>query len=400
MPTEAQVAAYHARQIGTLEVPRGSNRTVYNKWYGMSPAAWCDIYQSWIFAHVGGASIVGKFAWTVAHAKWFKARGQWGTTPRPGALVFYDWSGGKSLDGIDHVGFVERVLRDGRLQTIEGNSNIGGPDGVWRHYRSQSLVVGYGYPKYDSGTVTSGSRVPPIGAHAKPKKLTVDGVMGPLTIKALQRALKVAADGELGPITKKALQKALVVPQTGHVDINTKRALRMDLGLASASTWTAAVTKALQKALNAGKFPAPMVKHRITTGKEKTSWAAVAAALGIGLASLLAANPGNTMHTPVKPHTTVVVPAKPTPKPAPKPAPKPGKHRAVTFPGYAAVDFGSHNGHVKTLQSALRKAGAAPGAVDGQYGPRTRAAVKRYQKKHHLHVDGVVGPRTWKALFA
>lgn len=400
MPTVAQVTAYHARQIGTLEVPRGSNRTVYNAWYGMNPAAWCDIYQSWVYAHVGGPSIVGKFAWTVAHAKWFKARGQWGTEPRVGALVFYDWAGGKSLDGIDHVGFVEAIMRDGRLQTIEGNSGIGGPDGVWRHYRSRSLVVGYGYPKY-SAVVTAGSDIPNIGAHAKPKKLTADGVLGPLTIAALQRALKVKADGEMGPITKKALQKALVVPQTGHTDVNTKRALRTDLGLASGTTWTAAVTKALQKALNAGKFPAPMIKHRITTGKEKSSWTAIAAALGIGLSALLAANPGNTIHTPVKPHTVVVVPVKP--KPAPKPAPKPkppGRHRAVAFPGYAAVDYGSRGSHVKQLQTALAKAGASPGKADGEYGPKTRAAVKHYQKNHHLSADGIVGPKTWKALFA
>lgn len=70
----------------------------------------------------------------------------------------------------------------------------------------------------------------------------------------------------------------------------------------------------------------------------------------------------------------------------------------MPFPGYKAVDYGSRGTHVKQLQTALEKAGVAPGPIDGQYGPRTQAAVTRYQKKHHLQVDGIVGPKTWKAL--
>jgi Putative peptidoglycan binding domain/CHAP domain len=38
--------------------------------------------------------------------------------------------------------------------------------------------------------------------------------------------------------------------------------------------------------------------------------------------------------------------------------------------------------------------------VDGVYGPKTAAAVTAFQKDAHLETDGVVGPRTWKALAA
>ena len=37
-------------------------------------------------------------------------------------------------------------------------------------------------------------------------------------------------------------------------------------------------------------------------------------------------------------------------------------------------------------------------AVDGIFGAKTKAAVEIYQKKHHLSVDGIVGPKTWGKL--
>lgn len=36
--------------------------------------------------------------------------------------------------------------------------------------------------------------------------------------------------------------------------------------------------------------------------------------------------------------------------------------------------------------------------VDGDFGAETLKAVKSFQKKHGLVVDGIVGPKTWKAL--
>ncbi|MBX7100388.1 MAG: peptidoglycan-binding protein [Myxococcaceae bacterium] len=61
---------------------------------------------------------------------------------------------------------------------------------------------------------------------------------------------------------------------------------------------------------------------------------------------------------------------------------------------------GSQGAEVKELQSRLQAQGFDPGPVDGDYGPRTRAAVTAFQQAHGLEVDGVAGPKTWAALEA
>jgi peptidoglycan hydrolase-like protein with peptidoglycan-binding domain len=54
--------------------------------------------------------------------------------------------------------------------------------------------------------------------------------------------------------------------------------------------------------------------------------------------------------------------------------------------------------NVKTLQTALRKAGFFFGKVDGSMGPQTREAVKSFQQANGLEADGLIGLRTLRAL--
>lgn len=54
---------------------------------------------------------------------------------------------------------------------------------------------------------------------------------------------------------------------------------------------------------------------------------------------------------------------------------------------------------VKAAQVQLKRNGYSL-TVDGSFGPATLSAVKSFQSKKGLSVDGVVGPNTWRALVA
>src|SRR5437868_2013556 len=101
------------------------------------------MFIAWAADRAGLGEYVGQFAWTPSDAAWFIRNRAWSSTPEQGALVFYDWGGGKSYQGIDHVGIVERVAGK-KIHTIEANV-----DRVWlkRKVRDTDKVVGYGLPR-------------------------------------------------------------------------------------------------------------------------------------------------------------------------------------------------------------------------------------------------------------
>jgi hypothetical protein len=53
---------------------------------------------------------------------------------------------------------------------------------------------------------------------------------------------------------------------------------------------------------------------------------------------------------------------------------------------------------VRRAQLALLRAGEAPGEPDGVFGPLTAEALRRFQRRHGLPADGVLGPAAWAAL--
>ncbi|MEG2154885.1 MAG: peptidoglycan-binding protein [Burkholderiaceae bacterium] len=63
-----------------------------------------------------------------------------------------------------------------------------------------------------------------------------------------------------------------------------------------------------------------------------------------------------------------------------------------------ALELDSSGTKVTKLQQALLDAGFPPGAIDGDFGAGTEAAVIAYQRSQGLLADGKAGPRTQAAL--
>lgn len=55
--------------------------------------------------------------------------------------------------------------------------------------------------------------------------------------------------------------------------------------------------------------------------------------------------------------------------------------------------------NIRDIQSALKAAGFDPGPIDGMPGRLTSKAIREFQAKHGLTVDGIVGPKTAAVLF-
>ncbi len=64
----------------------------------------------------------------------------------------------------------------------------------------------------------------------------------------------------------------------------------------------------------------------------------------------------------------------------------------------AVLKQGSRGTDVRTLQKKLKNWGYYKGSVDGIFGPKTKEAVKYFQRKNKLTPDGIVGTKTLKAL--
>ncbi|POM27059.1 CHAP domain protein [Actinomadura rubteroloni] len=159
-PTAQDAVRLAESQVGQRE--QGAGATKFSKWYmatdraketvkrdggslgSYKNASWCSMFVSWVGNKLQFSDQMGEDAWTVQHAKWFEDNGRWGHTPKPGAVVFFSWDGGKSADDIEHVGMVVKDNHDGTIKTVEGNTG----NAVKIKTRPVDSVVGFGYPKY------------------------------------------------------------------------------------------------------------------------------------------------------------------------------------------------------------------------------------------------------------
>ncbi len=64
----------------------------------------------------------------------------------------------------------------------------------------------------------------------------------------------------------------------------------------------------------------------------------------------------------------------------------------------ALSKYGSRGSEVRTIQEKLKRWGYYTGGVDGIYGSLTVSAVKKFQQKNVLTVDGIAGTKTLAAM--
>jgi peptidoglycan hydrolase-like protein with peptidoglycan-binding domain len=91
--------------------------------------------------------------------------------------------------------------------------------------------------------------------------------------------------------------------------------------------------------------------------------------------------------TPSAPEAAATPPAPPAPAAAPQPPPPPPPMAQAVSPRQ----------HIEDVQTALNANGAHL-VVDGRMGPKTRAALRGYQHRHHLRVTGRIDSETLSAL--
>jgi hypothetical protein len=132
----ARMVAAAQAELGQTEQPPGSNDSPRIAEYRTATAGsgigpWCNYFVSWV-AKGAGAPLGERgqgFGAVAATWDWAQRTGRAQpptTPPRPGDLIIWDGR---------HLGIVEEVLPDGRIQTIEGNSSdrvarrVHGPDG-------------------------------------------------------------------------------------------------------------------------------------------------------------------------------------------------------------------------------------------------------------------------------
>jgi hypothetical protein len=227
-------------QVGTSGRPN-KYATEYALAHGseFKMAAWCLMFVIWVARHAGalkGLAPAGDRAYTPWYADDWAKIDRWysGTVANitmhaaPGDPILFDWNGTNDRPAVDHVGFVKKNLRDGRVITIEGNTG-GGEGSVRLRVRGADVIAGFGKAKYDlqppvviplgakwpyaAGTVmrkgwensTGVKKVQgKLNGLGYSPKLMADGDFGTKTenaVKWYQKRNGLEVDGKVGPIT-------------------------------------------------------------------------------------------------------------------------------------------------------------------------------------------------------
>ena len=201
------------------------------------PAAWCDAFVDWCFMKAYGVSNAKKLLggdfddYTERSAQLFKNKNAWYTNkPKVGDQIFFNDASGR----IYHTGLVYKVDKQ-NVYTVEGNTSSevgvvdnGGCVRMKQYPLSHSRIAGYGRPLYTqtventtTAVNTSGYPMIKIGSERRHYVLLlqnaltlrgfptdIDGYFGKDTeekVKQFQKSRKLTVDGIVGQDTWRAL---------------------------------------------------------------------------------------------------------------------------------------------------------------------------------------------------
>lgn len=147
--SRGEVIAAARSQVGfryRYRTPR-AQQTKYNKWMGTS-RAWCSFFVSWSSAASGNGGTIPKSTSFARFKKKVNATMRTGSTPRVGALVFFNTV--PPAGTATHVGLVTDVTAT-TITVVDGNT-VGplppGHRGVLERTWPRSRALYYAYPKY------------------------------------------------------------------------------------------------------------------------------------------------------------------------------------------------------------------------------------------------------------
>ena len=221
MTTVAQLLSHERAELGYVEGT--NNHTKYAAMAGHPDHnAWCATFQV-AMARSAGLKLGNESAFTPSLYLSMKNKGEGIAHPKAGALGFLYHP---ELGRIAHVFLVESVRKDGRVVTIEGNTDVaGGRTGgrVMRKIRPTQNVF-FVMPAYTKPAS------PPSSSHAKCETLQkavrvhVDNVWGDETEKACN-AIRSAAKNQF-PYGVKFTQKIVGAGEDGVWGAKSKSALK------------------------------------------------------------------------------------------------------------------------------------------------------------------------------
>lgn len=213
--------------------------------------AWCDAFITWLFYKAKAKSLFCKGTKQTYCPNTIRiCKSLYAEVPMylalPGDVILFDWDRNNNPN---HIGMVEKRVSTDKIKTIEGNTDGGK---VARKTRPAKYVQAIYRIHYKPTTYKIGT-------------LAIDGKFGYSSIANLQKALGITVDGILGKATVRALQKkAGMKTQDGHWGKATSKKVQKMVGAKQDGVFGPLSVKALQKWINKqNKKPAkkPEVKH-------------------------------------------------------------------------------------------------------------------------------------------